>query len=128
MIRTELLKRLQGFDARFFLYWEEIDLCRRAEELGYQTWAMGTALAHHVGGASSAPDDTRIGGCIARHYYQSRYYYLLKHHGRAAATIAELGEFALLALWSFADFLRGRRTHRLRPRLQAPLLSQPESP
>lgn len=128
MIRTNLMQRLQGFDPRYFLYWEETDLCKRADDMGFETWALGTALAHHVGGASSSPDDTRIGGCIARHYYQSRYYYMLKHHGWLAATIAEIGEFFLLAVWSFADFVRGRRAHRLRPRLQAPLLSQPELP
>ena len=126
MIRTELFKRLHGFDPRYFLYWEETDLCKRADDMGFETWALGTALAHHVGGASSSPDDTRTGGCIAKHYYQSRYYYLIKHHGWLAATIAEIGEFVLLAVWSFADFARGRRVHRLRPRLQAPLLSQPQ--
>jgi N-acetylglucosaminyl-diphospho-decaprenol L-rhamnosyltransferase len=126
MIRTELLQRLNGFDPRFFLYWEETDLCKRADDIGFQTWALGTALAHHVGGASSSPDDSRIGGCIAKHYYESRYYYMRKHHGMLAAPIAELGEFVLLAVWSLADFLRGRHTHRLLPRLQTPPLRQPE--
>ena len=126
MIRTELLKRLNGFDPRFFLYWEETDVCKRADDIGFETWVLGIALAHHVGGASSLPDDTRVGGCIAKHYFQSRYYYMVKHHGRLSATIAEIGEFALLSLGALADVARGRRTHRLRPRLQAPLLSEPE--
>lgn len=126
MIRTELLKRLNGFDPRFFLYWEETDVCKRAEEAGFETWTVGTALAHHVGGASSSPDDTRIGGCIAKHYFQSRYYYMVKHHGMLAATVAELGEFVLLAMRSVVDVARGRGLYRLQPRLQAPLLSQPE--
>lgn len=126
MIRTDLWRRLQGFDPRYFLYWEEVDLCKRAHEMGYETWALGTALAHHVGGASSSADDTRIGGCIARHYYESRYYYMIKHHGWLAATIAEVGEFLLLAARSLADLARGRRVNRLRPRLQAALCSQPK--
>jgi N-acetylglucosaminyl-diphospho-decaprenol L-rhamnosyltransferase len=128
MIRSELLTCLQGFDPRFFLYWEEIDLCKRADEMGYQTWALGQAVAHHVGGASSSFDDSRIGGCIAKHYYQSRYYYMVKHYGRVAATIAELGEFVLLAAGSLADLARGRDAYRLRPRLQASLLTQPKRP
>ena len=126
MIRTELFKRLQGFDPRYFLYWEETDLCKRADDMGFETWALGTAVAHHVGGVSSSLDDTRIGGCIAKHYFQSRYYYMVKHHGRLAAMIAELGEFVLLSARSLADLVRGRPTYRLRPRLQAPLLSQPQ--
>ena len=126
MIRTDLLRRLGGFDPRFFLYWEEIDLCRRAEAAGSGVWALRQAVTRHVGGASSAPDDTRIGGCIARFYLQSRYYYLIKHHGRLAAGAAELGEFLLLGLRSLVDLARGRGLRRLRPRLQAPLFSLPE--
>jgi N-acetylglucosaminyl-diphospho-decaprenol L-rhamnosyltransferase len=126
MIRTDLMHRLGGFDPRFFLYWEEMDLCQRTEVAGFQTWALGSALAHHVGGASSSPDATRIFGCIPRHYYQSRYYYMIKHHGRLAATIAEVGEFMLLGLGTLVDVVRGCGLARIRPRMQVPLLSQPE--
>lgn len=126
MIRTDLMKRLNGFDPRFFLYWEEIDLCKRADEIGFETWALGSALAHHIGGASSILDNTRIGGCISKHYFQSRYYYMVKHHGWLKATIAEVGEAILLILRSILDVSQGRGLHRLRPRLQASLLSMPE--
>lgn len=30
--RTDLLKSLQGFDERFFLYFEDVDLCRRVQQ------------------------------------------------------------------------------------------------
>jgi N-acetylglucosaminyl-diphospho-decaprenol L-rhamnosyltransferase len=41
MIRSALMRELRGFDPRFFLYWEEIDLCRRAEQAGYENWVLG---------------------------------------------------------------------------------------
>jgi len=126
MIRTDLLRRLGGFDPRFFLYWEEIDLCKRVEQAGFETWTLGAALARHVVGASSSAANPRVGMSIAKHYFQSRYYYMAKHHGRLAATAAELGEFALLGLRSLADWARGRGLERLRPRRQATLLSTPE--
>lgn len=125
MIRTELLQKLGGFDPRFFLYWEETDLCQRAEDLGFETWAVGTAVARHIGGASSVEDGTRIGGCIAKHYYESRRYYMVKHHGWLAATAAELLEAVLLGARSLLDAARGRGWGRIRPRLQVALLSQP---
>jgi GT2 family glycosyltransferase len=125
MIRSSLVRRLRGFDPRFFLYWEEIDLCRRAEHAGYENWVLGTALAHHVVGASSG-GGSRVGAAVARHYYQSRYYYMAKHYGWLAATAAELGEFVLLGLDSALDALRGRGLRRMRPRLQAALLSLPD--
>jgi len=125
LIRSRLARQLRGFDPRFFLYWDEIDLCRRAEEAGYENWALGSALARHVVGASS-DGGPRVGAAVAKHYYQSRYYYMAKHHGWLAATAAELAEFVLLGIESLLDGLRGRGLERLRPRLQAALLSLPD--
>ena len=107
MIRSSLMQQLGGFDPRFFLYWEEVDLCLRAEHAGFENWVLGTALAHHVVGASSG-GGPRVGAAVARHYYQSRYYYMAKHHGWLAATAAELAEFLLLGMESALDALRGR--------------------
>ena len=126
LVRTDLMRRLAGFDPRFFLYWEETDVCRRVTDAGFEVWAVGTAVARHIVAASSSESDKRINGCIARHYYQSRRYYLVKHHGWLAATAAELGEFLLLWARTAADALRGRGLGRIQPRRQASLLSQPE--
>ena len=125
MARTDLMQRLGGFDPRFFLYWEEIDVCKRAEGLGFEVWALGAAVAHHVGGASSSPDDTRLSGCVAKHYLQSRYYYMVKHHGWLAAAVAEGGEFVLLSLRSVLGMVRGRGLGWLRSRMETPLFSLP---
>lgn len=126
MARTDLLKSLNGFDPRFFLYWEETDLCQRAESAGFEIWAVGRAVARHVQGASSPADERKIFGCIGRHFYQSRYYYLTKHHGILAASFAEAAEFGLLLMRTAIDVLRGRGTGRIRPRLEAPLFSLPD--
>lgn len=125
MARTALLKSLDGFDPRFFLYWEETDLCHRAESAGFEIWADGRAVAKHVQGASSSADEHKIFGCLSRHFYQSRYYYLAKHHGVIAASIAEAAEFGLLLFRTAIDAVRGRGTGRIRPRLEAPLFSMP---
>ncbi|HWH84338.1 MAG TPA: glycosyltransferase family 2 protein [Burkholderiaceae bacterium] len=128
LIRTALYRQLGGFDPRFFLYWEETDLCRRVAATGHQVWALGSATAHHIAAASSADDATRIAGCIGRHYYQSRRHYLIKHDGWLAATAAELVEWAALCARTAADVLRGRGAARIRPRRQARLLTRPAAP
>lgn len=126
LMRTELAQRLQGFDPRFFLYWEEMDLCRRADALGFETWAIGTAQARHICGASSTVDDTQIFGCIGKYFYESRYYYMIKHHGWLAATVADVLEYSLLAARTLLDICVGKGSARMRPRLQTSLFSQPE--
>ena len=120
-----MLQRLGGFDPRFFLYWEETDVCKRVEDAGYQVWAVPGASASHIGGASSPEDGSRYAGCISEHYYKSRRYYLVKHQGWLKATLVELLEFQLLLALSLVDAIRGRGWGRLLPRLQAPLFSQP---
>ena len=34
LLRTDLFRRLKGFDERFFLFFEDMDLCRRTKILG----------------------------------------------------------------------------------------------
>ena len=102
-----------------------MDLCKRAEEAGSQIWAIGEAVAHHIGGVSSSARDTIVHGCISKHYYQSRFYFMSKHHGRLVATSAEIAEFIILTLRSCVDIFRGQGLKRIYARLQAPLLSFP---
>ncbi|RFO98007.1 hypothetical protein DIC66_04585 [Rhodoferax lacus] len=127
LVRTEHIKALGGFDPRFFLYWEEVDLCKRIEDSGLGVWALPEAVAWHIGGVSSSQDASRIEGCISEHFYQSRRYYMVKHHGWVAATVAEVCEFGVLALRTLTDMVRGRGTDRMKPRMQAKLLSSPET-
>lgn len=37
LVRTKILKEIQGFDEGFFMYFEDTDLCRRVQEIGYKT-------------------------------------------------------------------------------------------
>jgi GT2 family glycosyltransferase len=46
VIRTEVFCRLKGFDERFFMYFEDNDLSRRAQEFGEIIFYPGTAVTH----------------------------------------------------------------------------------
>jgi GT2 family glycosyltransferase len=129
MSPTGFLRGLGGFDPRFFLYFEETDLCRRVTRAGHEIWAVPTAVATHVGGASATPSDqTRIGGCIAKHFFQSRFYYLRKHFGLLPATGAELGELVIISLRVAARALRGCDASDLTRYFHWPILSTPLDP
>jgi GT2 family glycosyltransferase len=126
--RTSFLRELGGFDPRFFLYFEETDLCRRILNANGEIWCVGEAEGYHIGAVSSeslAKD--RAEDCIAEFYYQSRYYYLCKHHGLLLATCAELTEVLLLVLRSLvAKCLRRNNFNVGSNRLNAPILSLPK--
>lgn len=52
MIRSELWHALGGFDARFFAHMEEIDLCWRAQALGWKICVVPQSVVYHIGGGT----------------------------------------------------------------------------
>ena len=61
MIRRELFEALTGFDERFFVYFEEVDLARRARQAGWTSVYLAEARAYHKGGGTSeAVKDVRL--------------------------------------------------------------------
>jgi len=51
-IRKEVFRILNGFDSDFFAHQEEIDLCWRANNLGYVVKYCPNSVVFHVGGAT----------------------------------------------------------------------------
>lgn len=91
LARRSLLERLGGFDERFFMYCEDLDLCRRTWDLGLEVRFEPGAVATHVGGAS-APKPATV-AILA----ESRVRYAKKHHGPLRIAADRLG-LALVAL------------------------------
>jgi N-acetylglucosaminyl-diphospho-decaprenol L-rhamnosyltransferase len=54
LIPTALWRRLGGFDARYFMYGEDADLCLRARVLGYRPMITPDAEIMHLVGASTS--------------------------------------------------------------------------
>ena len=52
MIRSEVFHRLGGFDPDFFAHMEEIDLCWRVQNAGYQVHFVYESTVFHVGGGT----------------------------------------------------------------------------
>jgi hypothetical protein len=47
MLRRAMLDELGGFDEGFFLYGEDIDLCYRAAQAGWERWYVPDAVVEH---------------------------------------------------------------------------------
>jgi GT2 family glycosyltransferase len=47
LVRRSLFESLEGFDERFFVYFEEVDFSYRASQLGWSSFYLAEAQAHH---------------------------------------------------------------------------------
>jgi GT2 family glycosyltransferase len=75
LARRSALTAVGGFDERYFLYWEDADLCRRLRAAGWTTRYVPQALVvHRVGGSSDSVRRLAI-----RAFHQSAYRYYATH-------------------------------------------------
>jgi hypothetical protein len=47
LFRREVFAEMSGFDERYFLYYEDVDLCRRLRRRGYDVRLVPTVTAVH---------------------------------------------------------------------------------
>jgi N-acetylglucosaminyl-diphospho-decaprenol L-rhamnosyltransferase len=81
MIRRPLFESLRGFDERFFVYFEDLDLALRARALGWTSVYLVTAQAFHRGqGTTDAAKAHRL-----YYFCRSRILFAFKHFTRTAA-------------------------------------------
>ena len=99
IIRGRALGETGGFDERFFLYYEEVDLCRRMVQAGYEVWYWPDIVVTHIGGASSKTVKTHefssAGSQLTLWRLRSALLYYRKHHG----TLAAWGLATVESLW-----------------------------
>ena len=53
VIRADLIDKVGALDERFFMYCEDVDICKRAWESGSEVWYAPSAVVSHKIGASS---------------------------------------------------------------------------
>ncbi|HJW75160.1 MAG TPA: glycosyltransferase family 2 protein [Thermoleophilia bacterium] len=93
LIRREVLDAVGLLDHDYFMYFEDIDYCRRARQAGWKILYWPRAkVVHLLGGSSqvSSPADQR--SRAPRYYYEARARYFAKFYGRHGLWLAN-------ALW-----------------------------
>jgi N-acetylglucosaminyl-diphospho-decaprenol L-rhamnosyltransferase len=94
MIRRDVFKKVGGFDERFFMYFEDADLCRRVRNLGFKIlYAPGTQVIHFGGNKELSPASK-----ITLEYRRSQLHYYRKHVGVIGYSLLR---FYLLCKFSF---------------------------
>ena len=114
LLKARDYQELGGMDERFFVYFEEVDLCKRLKDAGGEIWFWPAARVQHLAGRSCEVNSVRARMIFTLR--ESRRKYFRKHFGARAATVLELvnrveglqKSVTLAALW----LIRGKRSYR----------------
>jgi hypothetical protein len=118
IIRAEALDDAGQFDPRFFLYYEEVDLCRRMKLKGYSVWYWPDVTIVHIGGESSRQvsslEISKSGAQLTLWRMRSMLLYYRKHHGLGV-------RFAMLVelLWYWLQSKRRQLSRNPERRIRA---------
>ena len=77
LVRREAYEAIAGLDERFFLYAEDVDLCRRLRQADWRLRYVASTTVRHVRGGSGGSDLS--GGALA--YRDSQVAFYAKHRG-----------------------------------------------
>jgi GT2 family glycosyltransferase/serine acetyltransferase len=83
LIRRRVFEEVGLFDEGFFLYFEEVDMCRRAEAAGWRRYFVADAPVRHIGSVSTGMTDEKQP--MPAYWFVSRHRYFMKHKGRGYA-------------------------------------------
>jgi GT2 family glycosyltransferase len=110
MVRRAAFDEIGGMDERFFLYWEDADLCRRLSKKGWATVYNPAASVTHLTSRSSAREPVRS----LVEFHRSAFRYFLKHSGKAARLATPFVYLALNArlLFKLLLLISNSRTPR----------------
>ena len=104
MVRAKVLAQTGSFDEQFFMYCEEIDLCRRIQDAGWGVYCVPEAEVVHLVGQSSRQFRDKMYVAL----WRSRFLMYDKHESALFRRVARL----LVGLGMGTESRRARAAHR----------------
>jgi hypothetical protein len=111
IIRRSVLDKVGCFDERFFLYYEEVDLCQRIKAAKNEVWYWPDVVTVHLGGESAKTIKTHkmssTGSQLVLWRMRAGLLYYRKHHGA-------FGAWSMRLLETYWNKMRALRNSLLR--------------
>lgn len=83
LVRAQVFRDVGELDERYFMYFEDIDFCRRARAAGWKILYWPAArVVHLLGGSSGVTAHAAARRRAPRYYYESRARYFASYYGR----------------------------------------------
>lgn len=91
VIRKNVIEQVGLLDEEFFMYFEDIDYCRRARAKGWAVLYWPEArVVHLLGGSSGVTNSSYFRKRAPKYYYEARTYYFKKYYGLHGFIFANL--------------------------------------
>ena len=85
IIEKTIFEKINGWDANFFLYYEDIEICRKLKACSYKVAVCKDAQIIHLGGQS-----LKLNSVKTKFFYESQDYYFKKWHGAISSFILKI--------------------------------------
>jgi GT2 family glycosyltransferase len=105
LARTSVLTEIGLFDETFFLYFEETDLCLRAQRAGHEVHFVRESHVMHIGSVATGMGTWKR---TPAYWYESRWYYYSKNYGRVYAFAATLLNVVGTSFWRIRRRIEGK--------------------
>jgi GT2 family glycosyltransferase len=102
LLEKAVFEEIGGFDEQFFLFGEDVDLCKRLHAAGYRLGYTADTHITHLKGQSTRQNEARY----LWHFYKSAYLYAVKHHRRSQSPSFKLFIASGALIHGLAKFLQ----------------------
>lgn len=105
MTSSKSFQEIGGFDESFFMYGEDLDLCYRMKEKGYQIIYYGQASITHLKGQSGLHTKSRT---VIYHFYNAMRIFYKKHYRKKYGPLVSAAVYFAIKLKYAVTLLRER--------------------
>ncbi|MDJ0601647.1 MAG: glycosyltransferase family 2 protein [Crocosphaera sp.] len=109
IIRREVFETIGLLDEDYFMYFEEVDFCLRANKAGWPCWYVPESRVIHFVGQSSGVTNTKIPPKRRPQYwFDSRQRFFIKNYGLVYTVFTDFFAIIGFILWNFRASIQGK--------------------
>lgn len=114
LVRRRVFEDVGLLDEGYFLFFEEVDFCHRAQRAGWECWHEPGSRVIHLEGQATGFDPANRVRRLPAYVLESRRRYFVKNRGRGYAIVADGAWLCGHLLWRLRMWLQ-RRPERAEP-------------